>query len=134
MTEEAKKLKQQDHRRYINAYWDRRCKETGKTRSQLRREDEDARYERKAAAALEAAARKQKRLTVEFDPDVQDISVSVSRGKKTDEAYIEALEMANKTYHKENRRLQKLLTQYQEIIRIGTNQYMRDKQKQDKTK
>ena len=56
----------------------------------------------------------------ELLPDVEEIDVSVNRKDyPIDEKYIKALENANKSYQKENRRLVKLVVKYQEVIRLG---------------
>ena len=49
-------------------------------------------------------------------PQEPDRTVSVSRSGMTDERYITALEKSNKTLNSENRRLVRLLHNYQTII------------------
>lgn len=96
-------------------------KKTGKTKSQLRREDENARWERKAAQA--------KQITISLDADVlqeDGLDIYLSRNGMTDTQYINALVESNKVLKSENRRLQRLLTRYQKIIQIGVNQFIRD--------
>lgn len=59
-------------------------------------------------------------VTEELLPEVEECDVSVNRKDfSSDEKYIKALENANKSYQKENRRLVKLLVKYQEVIRLG---------------
>lgn len=81
---------------------------------------QDGYWERKAAKRKDKVE-----VTVSISeallPDLEDEDVTVTR-KGSDERYIKALETANKTPNSENRRLIKLLTKYQEIIRIGIKQ------------
>lgn len=68
------------------------------------------------------AAHKTAKVSVQDEllPDVEEIDVSVCRKDyPADEKYIKALENANKSYQKENRRLVKLVVKYQEVIRLG---------------
>lgn len=55
-------------------------------------------------------------------PELETVTVTVSRNGHSDERYIKALEQANRTLNSENRRLIRLLSKYQEIIKIGLNQ------------
>ena len=55
-------------------------------------------------------------------PELETVTVTVSRNGHSDERYIKALEQANRTLNSENRRLIRLLQKYQDIIRIGLNQ------------
>ena len=64
------------------------------------------RYWEKKAASKRAAAQQQ----------IQTEPVSVSRNGMDDQRYITALEASNKTLNSENRRLVRLLHNYQKII------------------
>ena len=121
MTDAARQMKNASNKKHVDAYWERRMKKTGKTKSQLRREDENARWERKAAQA--------KQITISLDADVlqeDGLDIYLSRNGMTDTQYINALVESNKVLKSENRRLQRLLTRYQKIIQIGVNQFIRD--------
>lgn len=68
------------------------------------------RYWEKKAASKRAAAQQQ----------IQTEPVSVSRNGMDDQRYITALEASNKTLNSENRRLVRLLHNYQKIIAQST--------------
>ena len=82
------------NKKYMDGYWERRAS-------------------RRASTGNKAE---------ELLPDIERVEVTVCRNGHTDERYIKELERANKTLNSENRRLTKLLTRYQEIIRIGIRQ------------
>lgn len=71
-----------------------------------------ARYWEKKAAEIRMASL----------PDGAAEQVSVSRIGKTDERYISDLEQSNKVLNRENRRLVKLLHNYQTLIPISSEQ------------
>lgn len=75
--------------------------EAAKAKYQYNKKYVDGYWEKKGAAQKEQA---------------DDNPVSVSRSDKTDERYIKALETSNKTLNSENRRLIRLLHNYQSII------------------
>lgn len=57
---------------------------------------------------------------IDSQPQQPDNTVSVSRTGMTDERYISALEQSNKTLNSENRRLVRLLHNYQTMIAQST--------------
>lgn len=127
MTDKARKMKNEANKRRVDAYWQRRTAKTGKTKSQLRREDEDARWERKASTVVNQQPAKG--IVISLDADVlkdDGLDIHLSRNGMSDAKYINALVESNKVLKSENRRLQRLLTRYQEIINIGVHQYIRD--------
>lgn len=83
-------------------------------------------WERRAAKSSSKASKGKVAVNItigeELLPDIDEVDVSISRQGKTDERYIKQLEQANKTLNSENRRLIKLLTKYQELIRLGIQQ------------
>lgn len=84
---------------------------------------QDAYWERKAAKKKQGGkVEVTVSITEELLPELEEVTVTVSRNGHSDERYIKALETANKTLNSENRRLIRLLTRYQEIIRIGLRQ------------
>lgn len=79
---------------------------------------QDAYWEKKAAmrkGKVEVTVS----ITEELLPELETVTVTVQRNGHSDERYIKALEQANRTLNSENRRLIRLLTKYQDIIRIG---------------
>lgn len=103
LSPEAQRAKYQYNKKYVDAYWERRAKRTETTE------------ERTSGRSV--------RKTVEVRVSFPEIDVpnrpSVSRGNKSDEQYIKALEASNKTLNGENRRLVRLLRKYQGIIEAG---------------
>lgn len=83
---------------------------------------QDEYWERKAAKRKSGKVEVTVSITEELLPELEDVTVTVSRNGHSDERYIKALETANKTLNSENRRLIRLLTKYQDIIRIGLRQ------------
>lgn len=57
----------------------------------------------------------------DFFPELvkMDVETSVKREGRSDAKYIKALEDANRMYRSENKRLIRLLTKYQEVIKLG---------------
>lgn len=100
LSPEAQRAKYQYNKKYVDAYWERRAKRTETTEE-----------------------RTSGRSSVEVRVSFPEIDVpnrpSVSRGNKSDEQYIKALEASNKTLNGENRRLVRLLRKYQGIIEAG---------------
>lgn len=101
---EANKAKYQYNKKYVEAYWERR-------------------------------ARREKSVTLstddkDFFPELakMDVETSVKREGRSDAKYIKALEDANRMYRSENKRLIRLLTKYQEVIKLGLTAL---KQKED---
>lgn len=107
-------------KKYQERYWERRAAKRQKTSKLTVRE--------KSTDTLTH----QKKISVEINIDdelkteIGEVEVSVRRTGQTPERYTQELERANRTLASENRRLIKLLTQYQEIIRIGTNNWKGD--------
>ncbi|WP_416995963.1 hypothetical protein [Alistipes putredinis] len=107
-------------KKYQERYWERRAAKRQKT-SKLT-------VQEKSTDTLTH----QKKISVEINiddelkPEIGEVEVSVRRTGQTPERYTQELERANRTLASENRRLIKLLTQYQEIIRIGTNNWKSD--------
>lgn len=107
-------------KKYQERYWERRAAKRQKTSKLTVRE--------KSTDSLTH----QKKISVEINiddelkPEIGEVEVSVRRTGQTPERYTQELERANRTLASENRRLIKLLTQYQEIIRIGTNNWKGD--------
>nr|DAZ26210.1 MAG TPA: hypothetical protein [Caudoviricetes sp.] len=89
------------NKKYMDGYWERRASRRASTGNKV---------------SVEVS------IAEELLPDIGRVEVTVCRNGHTDERYIKELERANKTLNSENRRLTKLLTRYQEIIRIGIRQ------------
>lgn len=105
-SKEANKAKYQYNKKYVEAYWERRAqRENGQ---------------------VETVKRREKSVTLSTDdkyffPELakMDVETSVKREGRSDAKYIKALEDANRMYRSENKRLIKLLTKYQEVIKLG---------------
>lgn len=82
---------------------------------------QDSYWERRAAKRKAEQSGQTISVEISIDDTSESVDVSVRRSGKTQEQYIRDLEKSNRTLSSENRRLVKLLAQYQEIIRIGTN-------------
>lgn len=114
-SKEANKLKYQYNKKYVEAYWERRAqRENGQS---------------------ETVKRPEKSVTLstndkDFFPELakMDVETSVKREGRSDAKYIKALEDANRMYRSENKRLIRLLTKYQEVIKLGLTAL---KQKED---
>ena len=110
LSPEAQKAKYQYNKKYVDSYWERRAK-----RTEMTEERNSGRSVRKTV----------ERSSVEVRISFPEIDVpsrsSVSRGNKSDEQYIKALETSNKVLNGENRRLARLLRKYQEIIEAGVH-------------
>lgn len=108
LSPEAQGAKYQYNKKYVDAYWERRAKRTETTE------------ERTSGRSVRKTV---ERSSVEVRVSFPEIDVpnrpSVSRGNKSDEQYIKALETSNKTLNGENRRLVRLLRKYQGIIEAG---------------
>lgn len=111
LSEEAKRLKAQYNKKYVEACWNRKAQQqAGKT-----------------------VTRKTTRKTVRettiscFDddllPEMADVEITVCRNGKSDERYIKALELANKRLNGENNRLIRLMIKYKNLIRQITELY-----------
>lgn len=133
MTDKARQMMNEKNKENVALYWERRIAKTGKTKSELRRLDEIARWERKANALKPETQQAQVLdIIISQDGDVQkddEMNTPPSRNGMSDTKYINFLIMSNNTLRSENRRLQRLLTRYQEIINIGVNQYVRNHEK-----
>lgn len=105
-SKEANKAKYQYNKKYMEAYWERRAqRENGQ---------------------VETVKRREKSVTLstddkDFFPELakMDVETSVKREGRSDAKYIKALEDANRMYRSENKRLIRLLTKYQEVIKLG---------------
>lgn len=105
LSKEANRAKYQyiKSRGYMERYWEKKARQTN-------------------GETVTTTTHKTTKVSVseELLPDVEEIDVSVNhKDYPTDEKYIKALENANKSYQKENRRLVKLVVKYQEVIRLG---------------
>ncbi len=103
----ANKAKYEYNKKYMEAYWERRAK--GQT-------------------STETSKKSVRQTTVTFfDDEVTldrtDVDITVSRQGKSDERYIKALELANKTLTSENKRLVRLMLKYKKLIRQITELY-----------
>lgn len=118
LSPEARRAKYQYNKKYIDAYWERRSRrvetETVETSRSGKNESKTVKH------------------TVEFSVSLPELEIPenprVSRGNKTNEQYIKALEISNRTLSGENRRLVRLLQKYQEIIEIGVRGIMSNEQ------
>lgn len=112
LSPEARRAKYLYNKKYVDAYWERRSRteETIESRSngRIRKKTTEREFEYKFS------------LPELPEPNYQ----TVSRGNKSDEQYIKALEIANKTLNGENNRLIRLLRKYQEIIEVGVKSVM----------
>lgn len=108
LSPEAQRAKYQYNKKYVDAYWERRAKRTETTEER---------------ASGRSVRKTVERSSVEVRVSFPEIDVpnrpSVSRGNKSDEQYIKALETSNKALNGENRRLVRLLRKYQGIIEAG---------------
>lgn len=107
-------------KKYQERYWERRAAKRQKTSKLTVREKstDTLTHQRKISVEIN--------IDDELKPEIGEVEVSVRRTGQTPERYTQELERANRTLASENRRLIKLLTQYQEIIRIGTNNWKGD--------
>lgn len=107
-------------KKYQERYWERRAAKRQKTsRLTVREKSTDTlTHQKKISVEIN--------IDDELKPEIGEVEVSVRRTGQTPERYTQELERANRTLASENRRLIKLLTQYQEIIRIGTNNWKSD--------
>lgn len=103
-SKEANKAKYQYNKKYMEAYWERRA-------------------QREKSVTLSTNDK-------DFFPELakMDVETSVKREGRSDAKYIKALEDANRMYRSENKRLIRLLTKYQEVIKLGLTAL---KQKED---
>lgn len=102
----ANKAKYQYNKKYVEAYWERRAqRENGQTETEKRHEK---------SVTLSTNDK-------DFFPELaqMDVETSVKREGRSDAKYIKALEDANRMYRSENKRLIRLLTKYQEVIKLG---------------
>lgn len=104
-SKEANKAKYQYNKKYVEAYWERRAqRENGQVETEKRREK---------SVTLSTTDK-------DFFPELAKIvETSVKREGRSDAKYIKALEDANRMYRSENKRLIRLLTKYQEVIKLG---------------
>lgn len=107
-------------KKYQERYWERRAAKRQKTSKLTVREKSTDTLTHQKKISVEI------NIDDELKPEIGEVEVSVRRTGQTPERYTQELERANRTLALENRRLIKLLTQYQEIIRIGTNNWKGD--------
>ncbi|WP_290534681.1 hypothetical protein [Alistipes sp.] len=107
-------------KKYQERYWERRAAKRQKTSKLTVREKSTDTLTHQKKISVEI------NIDDELKPEIGEVEVSVRRTGQTPERYTQELERANRTLASENRRLIKLLTQYQEIIRIGTNNWKSD--------
>lgn len=107
-------------KKYQERYWERRAAKRQKTSKLTVREKSNDTLTHQKKISVEI------NIDDELKPEIGEVEVSVRRTGQTPERYTQELERANRTLASENRRLIKLLTQYQEIIRIGTNNWIGD--------
>ncbi len=107
-------------KKYQERYWERRAAKRQKTSKLTVREKSTDTLTHQKKISVEI------NIDDELKPEIGEVEVSVRRTGQTPERYTQELERANRTLASENRRLIKLLTQYQEIIRIGTNNWKGD--------
>lgn len=114
LSPEARRARYEYNKKYVDAYWERRSRKT-----------EIETTETSLSGKKESKTVKR---TVEFKVSMPELTIpqrpTVCRGGKTDEQYIKALETSNRTLSGENRRLCRLLTEYQRIIEIGVKSVM----------
>lgn len=106
LSKEAAKAKYQYNKKYQEAYWERRAqRENGQTVVEK---------SKKKTVTIHTNAK-------DFLPDLDTMvtETTVKRERLSDAQYIKALEAANRTMRSENRRLIRLLRNYQDIIRLG---------------
>lgn len=108
------------NKKYQERYWERRAAKRQKTSKLTVREKSTDTLTHQNKISVEI------NIDDELKPEIGEVEVSVRRTGQTPERYTQELERANRTLASENRRLIKLLTQYQEIIRIGTNNWKSD--------
>lgn len=107
-------------KKYQERYWERRAAKRQKTSKLTVREKSTDTLTHQKKISVEI------NIDDELKPEIGEVEVSVRRTGQTPERYTQELERVNRTLASENRRLIKLLTQYQEIIRIGTNNWKGD--------
>lgn len=107
-------------KKYQERYWERRAAKRQKISKLTVREKSTDTLTHQKKISVEI------NIDDELKPEIGEVEVSVRRTGQTPERYTQELERANRTLASENRRLIKLLTQYQEIIRIGTNNWKGD--------
>lgn len=114
LSPEARRARYQYNKKYVDAYWERRSRQT-----------ETETIETSHSGLNESHTTKK---TVEFIVSMPKLEIPpraiVCRGNKSDEQYIKALEISNRTLSGENRRLCRLLNEYQRIIEVGVKNVM----------
>lgn len=114
LSPEARRAKYEYNKKYVDAYWERRSRQT---------EIETTETSRSGKTESKTVKR-----TIEFNISMPELEIPqkplVSREGKSDGQYIKALEISNRTLSGENRRLCRLLTEYQRIIEMGVRNVM----------
>lgn len=114
LSPEARRAKYLYNKKYMDAYWERRARKT-----------ETETIETSRSGIKQDRTTKK---TIEFIVSMPELEIPpraiVCRGNKSDEQYIKALETSNRTLSGENRRLCRLLNEYQRIIEVGVKNIM----------
>lgn len=125
MSTAAARAKYLYNKKYQDAYWERRAQREGVTSSnnetKTTKKHKVVCYNNEETTPVDEIKRLKEIKGILTDDLGEPISCCINRkdyvGK--DEEYINALEDSNKVMSSENRRLIKLLRQYQDIIKIG---------------
>ena len=111
MSEEARRLKNQYNKKYVEKYWERKAQQqNGKTTT--------TKTSRKTVCQTAISC-----FDDDLQPEMADVELTVCRNGKSDERYIKALELANKRLNGENNRLIRLMIKYKNLIRQITELY-----------
>lgn len=112
-SKEANRAKYLYNKPYQDAYWERKGKE-------LKEAEKSRKSTRLSSSKSDNKVEvKESDLYKWLLPDLKCTEVTVCRNGQSDEQYIKALETANKTINSENKRLIKLLLDYQSVIKRG---------------
>lgn len=114
LSPEARRARYEYNKKYMDAYWERRSRKTEIKTTETSR--------------LGRTESKTVKRTIEFNISMPELEIPpktlICREGKTDGQYIKALEISNRTLAGENRRLCRLLTEYQRIIEMGVRNVM----------
>lgn len=116
LSPEARKARYQYNKKYQDAYWERRSQKTDTETTETATDSSTKTVKRTRTKKTENVV---KEVKIGFPVIPEPSYPVVCRDTMTDAQYIDALERSNKTMAGENRRLVRLLTTYQEIIRQG---------------
>ena len=112
LSKEANKLRYQYNKKYQDRYWEKKARQKAEAEAEAHEEVIESCHERTVTLSTNDK---------EFFPELakMDVETSVKREGRSDAKYIKALEDANRMYRSENKRLIRLLTKYQEVIKLG---------------